>query len=48
MQKNNKKYSHKKKRYLMKKKILVVTERRAELSRFKPILKLIKKDKKLK
>ena len=31
----------------MKKKILIVTERRADFSRFKPILKLIKKDKKL-
>jgi GDP/UDP-N,N'-diacetylbacillosamine 2-epimerase (hydrolysing) len=30
------------------KKILIVTERRADFSRFKPILKLIKKDKKIK
>ena len=29
-------------------KIFIVTERRADFSRFKPILKLIKKDKKLK
>lgn len=29
----------------MKKKILIVTERRADFSRFKPIIKLIKKDK---
>ena len=31
----------------MKKVILIITERRADFSRFKPILKLIKKDKKL-
>jgi len=31
----------------MKKSILIITERRADFSRFKPILKLIKKDKKL-
>ena len=31
----------------MKKNILIVTERRADFSRFKPILKLIKKDKNL-
>ena len=47
MQKNNEKYFDKKKRYLMKKVILIITERRADFSRFKPILKLIKKDKKL-
>ena len=33
---------------LNKKKVLILTERRADYSRFKPILKLIKKDKKLK
>ena len=31
----------------MKKKILIVTERRADFSRFKPILKLIQKEKSL-
>jgi UDP-hydrolysing UDP-N-acetyl-D-glucosamine 2-epimerase len=31
----------------MKKKIFIVTERRADYSRFKPIIRLIKKDKKL-
>ena len=31
----------------MKKKILIVTERRADFSRFKPVLDLIKKDKSL-
>ena len=31
----------------MKKKILIVTERRADFSRFKPILDLIKKEKSL-
>ena len=30
-----------------KKKILIITERRADYSRFKPVLNLIKKDKKL-
>ena len=29
------------------KKILIITERRADFSRFKPIIKLIQKDKKL-
>ena len=31
----------------MKKKIFIVTERRADFSRFKPIIKLIEKEKKL-
>ena len=31
----------------MKKKILIVTERRADFSRFKPVIDLIKKDKDL-
>ena len=31
----------------MIKKILIITERRADFSRFKPIIKLIQKDKKL-
>ena len=33
---------------MLNKNILIVTERRADFSRFKPILDLIKKDRKLK